>query len=351
MGKVYARDGRYGIDYIDGHGRRVRKMVARDKSVANKMLGDAIKASEKVRAGVLVADPREAKKPFQGHVDDYLADLKRRGRDEMYRYIVKRHLENAAEGQGWDCLRVCTARSVSDYLRKLADEDLSAKTVNTHRADLAAFFGWAVRNGLMEANPCDQVHKSAVKADKKRRALSVAECRALLAASPEDRRRVYLFLIYTGLRRSEAAAIKWAHVRLEGPAPCLELPASLTKSGRAESLPLVPALVEMLKEVRGSAKDGDHVFDEIPSMEKFREDLAAATIEEVDARGRQVVLHSLRHSLATMLAASQVPMAVAQRIMRHRDIRLTAEVYTDEQLLPLSAAMAALPTLTGTGTN
>jgi hypothetical protein len=31
-----------------------------------------------------------------------------------------------------------------------------------------------------------------------------------------------------------------------------------------------------------------------------------------------------------------------------RDIRLTSEVYIDEHLLPLSAAMAALPNLTGT---
>jgi hypothetical protein len=31
--------------------------------------------------------------------------------------------------------------------------------------------------------------------------------------------------------------------------------------------------------------------------------------------------------------------------MRHRDIKLTAEVYTDEGLLPLSAAMASLPSL------
>src|SRR5262245_29033325 len=112
MGKIYERDGRYGIDYIDGHGKRVRKVVASDKGVANKLLGDAIKAAEKVRAGVLIADAREAKRPFQQHVDDYIAELKRRGRDEMYRYIVRKHLENAAEAQGWDCLAACTARSV-----------------------------------------------------------------------------------------------------------------------------------------------------------------------------------------------------------------------------------------------
>ena len=49
-----------------------------------------------------------------------------------------------------------------------------------------------------------------------------------------------------------------------------------------------------------------------------------------------------------MLAASQVPMALAQRIMRHRDIRLTADVYTDEGLLPLGAAMRSLPSIVPT---
>jgi integrase len=87
------------------------------------------------------------------------------------------------------------------------------------------------------------------------------------------------------------------------------------------------------------------VFHEIPSMDDFRADLAAAGIDEVDARGRSVVLHSLRHSLCTLLALSNVPMAIAQKIMRHRDIKLTSEAYLDEGLLPLSAAMAALPRL------
>jgi hypothetical protein len=41
-----------------------------------------------------------------------------------------------------------------------------------------------------------------------------------------------------------------------------------------------------------------------------------------------------RTDRGTMLVMSRVPMAVAQRIMRHRDIKLTAEVYTDEGLLP-----------------
>lgn len=91
---------------------------------------------------------------------------------------------------------------------------------------------------------------------------------------------------------------------------------------------------------------GNQASQRLPSMPEFREDLASAGIEGEDAPGRKVVLHSLRDSLCTMMAASGVPMAYSQRILRHRDIKLTAEVYCDEGLLSLAAAMNSLPTLT-----
>jgi integrase len=190
------------------------------------------------------------------------------------------------------------------------------------------------------------VAKSAVSRDKKRRALSVPECRALLEAAPEDRRLVYMVLVYTGLRRAEAAALNWGHVHLDVVNPYLELPASITKSGKPETVPLVPEAAAGLREHRGDAEDRDAVFASIPSMDQFRADLAAAGIADEDERGRKVVLHSLRHSLATMLAQSKVPPAIAQKIMRHSDIRLTLQHYTDEGLLQTGAAMANLPRLT-----
>ncbi len=345
MAKLYTRDGKYWLDYVDATGKRIRRAGAKDKSVAAKMLADAESAVERIRAGILHADPKEAKKPFLSHVTEYVSEMRRLGRDEMYSYTVRKHLENAAKAQKWDCLMACTGRSVSGYLRKLADQKLSAKTVNAHRADISAFMAWCVRNGLLEANPCDQVTKSTVKGDKTRRALAIAEVRKLIDAAPAQRRVVYQFLVYTGLRRSEAAALRWGHIHMDALNAYVELPASLTKSGRAESVPLVPEVVGALRQHRGTATDADPVFAEIPSMPDFRLDLAAAGIADEDARGRKVVLHSLRHSLATMLAMSQVPMVVAQKIMRHRDIKLTAEVYTDEGLLPLSAAMNSLPSL------
>ena len=346
MGKLYERAGKWWLSYTDQHGKRVRRVGAKDRSVATRLLADAESAVERIKAGILHADPKEARKPLLRQIADYVLELRRLGRDAMYVYTVRKHLENAAKAQKWSCLANCTGKSVGAYLRGLQATGLTPKTTNAHHADLSAFFGWCVRTGLLEANPCAQVPKVADKRDKTRRALSVPEMKRLLEAAPEERRVVYLFLVYTGLRRSEAAALTRGHLHLDVANPYVELPASLTKSGKAESVPLVPEVVEALRDRLGDGDDADPVFPRIPSMPQFRADLEAAGIEEQDARGRKVVLHSLRHTLTTLLMTSNVPMAVAQRIMRHRDIRLTAEVYTDEGLLPLAAAMGALPSLT-----
>lgn len=348
MGSIYKRDGRWGIDYRDHQGRRIRKVVATDKDVALRLLGEALDAAEKMKAGILAHDPREGVRPVAEHVRTYLEDLQRRGRDAMYVYIVKKRLEAMVFAQEWACLKDITPRSISAYLRDLAGEGKSPRTVNQHRSDLSAFLAWCEDEGFIAANPCQRVKKTAVKEDKKRRALTEGECRDLLGAAPVDRRVCYLTLVYTGLRRSEAAELKWGHVHLDGVNPYIELPASLTKSGKPEEVPLLPEVARALRPRR--SRPGEPVFASVPSMVQFRKDLAQAGIEEVDARGRRVVLHSLRHSLATMLAQSKVPPAIAMKIMRHRDIKLTLETYTDEGLLSAAAAMASLPSLLGSAT-
>ncbi|MCC6676308.1 MAG: tyrosine-type recombinase/integrase [Phycisphaerales bacterium] len=206
----------------------------------------------------------------------------------MYRYTVGKHLEGAAEAQSWARLTDASPQSISARLKQLVDAAPSPKTVNAHRADLNAFFAWCTHTGRLEANPCATVPKSKVKADKKRRVLSPSEIRDLQEAAPPERAICYRFLLLTGLRRSEAAQITWAHLHLDGVNAQIELPPSITKSGQPEAVPLIPDLAAALRDHRGEAKPGDPVFDEIPSMPDFRDDLADAGIEEVDARGRRV---------------------------------------------------------------
>ena len=77
----------------------------------------------------------------------------------------------------------------------------------------------------------------------------------------------------------------------------------------------------------------------------MRRDLKAAGIPYRDDRGRTLDVHALRHTTATILSLAKVSPRVVQEFMRHSDIKLTMQTYTDPRLLDEAEALAALPHL------
>ena len=76
-------------------------------------------------------------------------------------------------------------------------------------------------------------------------------------------------------------------------------------------------------------------------------DLRRCGIEPVDAQGRVVDTHSLRHGYISALARAGVPIKVAQTLARHSDPKLTMNVYSHLTAFDLHGAIAdALPDLT-----
>ena len=67
--------------------------------------------------------------------------------------------------------------------------------------------------------------------------------------------------------------------------------------------------------------------------------------EKVDERGRSIDIHALRHTFGTHLSKSGVAPRTAQALMRHSDIDLTMNVYTDPTLLDRHGAVNSLPTM------
>ena len=76
-------------------------------------------------------------------------------------------------------------------------------------------------------------------------------------------------------------------------------------------------------------------------------DIAAAGIAKCDSYGRTIDVHSLRHTFATLLARNGVSPAIAQKLMRHSDIRLTMNIYTHIELTDTADAVDSLPSLVG----
>jgi integrase len=56
-------------------------------------------------------------------------------------------------------------------------------------------------------------------------------------------------------------------------------------------------------------------------------------------------VHALRHTTSTYLSRGKVTPRVAQGFMRHYDIKLTMQTYTDHRLLDEAEALDALPKL------
>jgi len=81
----------------------------------------------------------------------------------------------------------------------------------------------------------------------------------------------------------------------------------------------------------------------LPRMWKMKKDLERAQIPYIE-NGRRADFHALRHTLATNLVRLNVAPRVAMQILRHSDISLTMNHYTDASQLPIMEAIEKLPT-------
>ncbi len=148
------------------------------------------------------------------------------------------------------------------------------------------------------------------------------------------------------------ASLKVKDFRCEAVPPILELNAGAAKNRRAAEIPLREDLVEDLKNwlADRTAVNQPEDADDAPLLsvpqqlvKSLDRDLAVAGIAKRDTRGRTLDVHSLRHSFATLLSVGGTAPRVAQAALRHSDIGLTMNTYTDPKLLDVSSALLRLP--------
>lgn len=118
---------------------------------------------------------------------------------------------------------------------------------------------------------------------------------------------VVRFLCFTGLRISEARALVWKNILTDH----IDVPAEITKNGRARSIPLLPGVEDVLKRLKAISKS-DFV---LPRQN------ARKAIERASARvfGEQWSFHSCRHFFATRCIQSGVDIPTVARWLGHSD--------------------------------
>lgn len=245
-----------------------------------------------------------------------------------------------------------TPDRVARLIRELAAGGLAPASIRRYLTPLSAIFKLALRRGIIASSPL------AVLGDEERPSgggirehyvWSAEEISSLISAAdrlgkrPEARAN-YAPLIHllalTGLRVSEALALRWQDVDLleaelhvrsswgrDG-----QLNAPKTRAG-VRSVPLSPGLVDLLVELKPeSASDEDFVFaskrgDRPMSYWNFRSRGFVKALELAGLEDRGITIHDLRSAAASILVRQGLTPVEVAEVLGHADANITLRVY------------------------
>lgn len=316
-------------------------------------------------------------KTIFGHIDEYTRSLG----ETLHARQVKGKLYRIALDNGWQSIADINADGYAEWrVARANDEDrlnvplsddkdnagnkriqLAPRSLQHFTTRIKAFTAWLVKKGLLYTDPLEkmELRKIAMKKVYVRIPFKPSEVESLIAAALTGgkvggmtgfERALFYQLVYgTGLRHGEGKMLRKEYFFLDADIPHVFIPDidGVTKNKKDACLPLTPELVKALREHLKSVPAGNMVFGgglrKGKGMKMLRVDLERAGIESVDQLGRHRDFHGFRHSYATVLCKSGVPLAMAQKMMRHCDPKLTAEFYVHADLEDMAKELAKVP--------
>lgn len=262
-----------------------------------------------------------------------------------YKDILARH--------GKKKIQDITALEVMNHLTAAKAQGYSATVVKSIRSIYRMIFDYAIANDLAQYNPVVSVRLPKGLKQGKRSAPTDAEIKEIFAHIDEPFGLFPVFLLCTGMRKSEALALTWDDVDLKkkqisvtksldytvGSRPIPKCPK--TEAGN-RVVPIVDILCERLEKARRDS-NSEYVFPALPSNrggtgggmmtlrgyegEWLRYCQTAGFIGE-DGKP-SITAHNLRHGTATLMFELGVDELTAQRVLGHSRIEITREIYTD----------------------
>ena len=220
-------------------------------------------------------------------------------------------------------------------------------TADKWRASLAAVYGWAIRKGLVAANPCEGIGhafdtKKAARTNYLRGESLLRFWKALEEDADAEARDVIKLLLFTGQRRGNVLNMRWADVDLS--AGVWSLSAMQTKQSKAQTTPLVAQAREILQArfesastawvfpaVRRSADGEVGPMSETRLRDAWARICGAAGIEDLRP-------HDLRHTSGSWLARLGASEAVRQKALGHSTPAMSAR-YAHLELDPVADAL------------
>ncbi len=381
---VKREDGVYVGVWTGADGRRHRRGLSSDRRLAERAISLAVRDRDLVTLGLKTEDAQLSR--LSELSGKYLPDLETRTSPRHFKRISS-VLPKLIAALGDPVVRDLKVAGVMTYRQRRLREGAARRTVNLEAGGLGAMLRWSHLAGLIGANPLAQLRPlptGPAYEKHSRRAMSEAEIAAFFRAAQEadldavahldrrpgqarryhgDRKRpripqlpVWRALVLVGARWTELVSSRWGDFDVD--ARTLTLRPVTTKNRRGRVLPLseiVAQDLEHLREVQTAfygrpplpteaiflGPAGRPILGNETRMRwRFRRTLERAGIPRVDALGRWLDVHALRHSCGTLLARSGAGLVEVQRLLGHSTPALTAKVYLHMELDDLRTAVA-----------
>lgn len=233
---------------------------------------------------------------------------------------------------------------------------VKASSVIHYHANIHKALKYAVKNDMIPSNPADKVERP--KQDKfYGNFYDRDELNKLFEAVAGTKLELPVLLgAFYGLRRSEIVGLKWSAIdfeqntitishtvtscNLDGKCVIVAKDTTKTKSSR-RTLPLVPYFHEKLLAVKAQQERNQKLCGRSYNREfleyicvddigdRFKPNYITSQFPKLLERNgfRKIRFHDLRHSCASLLLASGVPMKHIQKWLGHSDFSTTANIY------------------------
>jgi len=240
--------------------------------------------------------------------------------------------------------------AVEIYLGGLS---LELSTLDGYIGAFKTFCMWCVRESKADFSPVQFLDRL-VKSDKeKRQALGFDEvCRLLAVAvngpkveklSGMERAVLYRVAIETGYRVNELRNLTVSC--FDAKKATISQQAKFCKDRRDATQPITLALASRLVDyLAGRDTTTGRLFNLTSQTARMiKTDAIKANLPLIDDEGRELVFHSLRHTLRTELVKARVTEAVIDRIMRHKPAGVGRRFYTHLTDFEIREAIERLP--------
>ncbi len=387
-------DKHYTVEWDDWTGERKRCNGGPDKETAER-LGKQKDAESLARREGLI-DPRaekvasEGRRPIAQHVAEFRMSLKSKGNTSDHVALTTGRLETILAAGKDDRVTDMSASAIANAVHALhaGEANKSLRTCNGYLRAVKQFSRWCHRDGRVASDALEHLEEYNTEPDRRRqrRVLDPDEFRLLIESAEAGpvvqgvdgpaRAMMYILAAWTGFRRRELSFLTARSFDLEAIPATVGIAAAHTKNRHEATQPLHPTVAQRLRDWLATLGEIDPDEPLFPlrtiggswrrTGTMMREDLKRAramwikaaehepaeqerrtkdpdTLSYQNEAGLFADFHAHRHGFISSLGKAGVPLATAQKLARHSDPKLTANIYTHLGVFDAAAAVEKLP--------